>query len=169
MKAHARSQLTSRFSDPEYRHAFFSSTLSAYIASQIRANRKHRGWSQDKLASRAGMKQSRISTMEDVGYNRWTIKTLQRLAQAFDFTLSVRFESFGKALARYENFRQSLVEPSYSKDRLMHEDATHVGFASDTIRVSTVAETSVGPLLNEAWLTEGSTVLGSTQFQANLA
>lgn len=119
MKPQQKARLLKLLADHEYRHEFFDGTVSTSIAAQIRANRLDRGWSQNELAQRVDMKQSRISAMEDVNYQRWTIKTLKRLARAFDLTLSVRFESFGKALANFESFQDNLVEHPFSKDPLI--------------------------------------------------
>ncbi len=121
MKHRQKTRLIKCFADREYRHAFFSGMLGASIASQIRANRQDRDWSQAELGKRAGeMRQSRISAMEDVSYQGWTINTLRRLAEALDLTLSVRFESFGKALERLDGFHGSLVEPPYARDVRIH-------------------------------------------------
>lgn len=119
MKPHQRSRLISLFADDEYRHEFFDGNVGTSIAAQIRANRLDRGWSQQELAEVADMKQSRISAMEDVNYQRWTIKTLKRLAKAFDLVLSVRFESFGRALANFEAFQDNLVQPPFARDPLI--------------------------------------------------
>ena len=40
------------------------------------------------------MKQPRISVMENVYYDNWSISTLNKLAEAFDVTLNVSFETF---------------------------------------------------------------------------
>ncbi len=123
MKPRQRARLIELLNDPEYRHEFFGSLISTSIAAQIKANRTDRDWSQKRLGEETGMKQSRISAMEDVNYQGWTIKTLRRLAEAFDVTLSVRFESFGKALDRFGRFQESLVEPPYTRDPRIHENS----------------------------------------------
>jgi hypothetical protein len=42
------------------------------------------------------MSQARISVMENPNYKRFNVRTLQRLAAAFDVALVVRFVSFGE-------------------------------------------------------------------------
>ncbi len=116
MRHHQRDRLIELLDDPGYRHEFFGSLISASIAAQIKANREDREWTQAQLADRAGMKQQRICTMENVNYQRFTIGTLRRLAEALDLTLAVRFESFGKAIDRLGRFQESLVETPYKKD-----------------------------------------------------
>jgi transcriptional regulator with XRE-family HTH domain len=112
-----RSRLTKLFRDREYRRTYVESFLNTSIAAQIKANREKRGWSQGQLAELAGMKQSRISALENVSYDSWSIKTLRRLAEAFDLVLVVRFESFGKVIEDIESFDRSTLEaPSFSDD-----------------------------------------------------
>jgi hypothetical protein len=63
------------------------------------------------------MKQSRISALENVSYDSWSIKTLRRLAEAFDLVLVVRFESFGKVIEDIESFERTRLEaPSFTED-----------------------------------------------------
>jgi transcriptional regulator with XRE-family HTH domain len=60
------------------------------VASQIRALRQQRGFTQRELAGRAGMVQEAISTLETAAHSP-TVRTLKRIADALDVTLEVRF------------------------------------------------------------------------------
>lgn len=112
-----KSRLTKLFRDREYRRSYVESFLNTSIAAQIKANREKRGWSQEQLAHMAGMKQSRISALENVSYDSWSIKTLRRLAEAFDLVLVVRFESFGKVVEDIESFERTRLEaPPFTAD-----------------------------------------------------
>ena len=62
------------------------------FALQIRANRLARGWTQKELAERSGMKQSGIARLERGG--RPDLRTLKKVASAFDVALVVRFVPF---------------------------------------------------------------------------
>ena len=107
----------SDFANKEYRDEFVRSFVSGAIATQLKMLRERRGLTQEQLAHLAGMKQSRISAMENVNYSRWNIKTLQRLAQALDLALVVRFESFGAVLKEADSTSpQALARPSYAED-----------------------------------------------------
>jgi HTH-type transcriptional regulator/antitoxin HipB len=118
-------RLVSEFADKEYRHSYADNFINTYIAAQIRALRDQRGWTQAQLAERAEMKQSRISAMEDVNHSSWSVRTLARLAEAFDVALSVCFKSFSSRLADIEGFSPSaLVVPPYTDDVLL---SLHVG------------------------------------------
>lgn len=106
-----------RFQDREYRATYAESFLDTTIATQIRVLREQRGWTQGQLADYAGMKQSRISALEDANYSGWGVKTLTRLARAFDVPLSVTFGSFGRLLVEIDQFnRKTLERPEFKDD-----------------------------------------------------
>lgn len=105
------------FQDPEYRHVYDEGFLDSSIATQIRTLREQRKWSQEKLASATGMRQSRISEIEDTDYSSWSIRTLRRLAKAFDLRLRVSFEEFGTLLSDFTKLnRNDLERRSFSDD-----------------------------------------------------
>jgi len=113
----AKESLRGEFQDPEARHDYADIFLNSSIALQIKALRLQRGWSQEMLAERAGMKQSRISAMEQATYKGWSLTTLRRLAKAFDLALVVRFESFGTFLNDATSVsRTALERPSFCDD-----------------------------------------------------
>lgn len=103
-------RLASEFEDKDYAHAYMGERGDASIAAQIRVLREQRGWTQEELAEQAGMKQSRISALEDVNYDAWTVKTLRKLAEAFDTHLDVRFVPFSKAILDVANFSRTQLE-----------------------------------------------------------
>jgi hypothetical protein len=66
------------------------------------------------------MKQSQICRLENSNNSSWQIRTLKRIAEAFDLVLVVKFESFGAFLPDVESFsRRSLERPSHSDDPAM--------------------------------------------------
>ena len=73
-------RLTDEFSDKEYAHAYIEEHGNMILAAQIKALREQRGLTQARLAELAGMKQERISALENVEYDAWTVKTLRKLA-----------------------------------------------------------------------------------------
>lgn len=110
-------RLTRFFLNREYRRSYVESFLNTSIAAQIKADREKRGWSQGQLAELAGMKQSRISALENVSFEGWSLKALRRLAEAFDLVLVVRFESFGKVIEGIESIERSRLEaPPFTED-----------------------------------------------------
>ena len=106
------------FKDKDYRHGYVDEFLNAYIATQIKVLREKAVWTQTELGEHAGgMKQSRISVMENVNYSAWSIKVLRKIAEAFDLTLCVSFESFGKRIEDIESFnRKNLERTSFDND-----------------------------------------------------
>lgn len=118
MSRHQEHRLIEELRDPEYRDIFFADVVNGFIASQIKTNREMRGWSQKELGERAGMmKQSRVSVLEDVNYESWSLRTLRRIAKAFGLVLSVRFVSVGTALREYASFSSDrLYQPSIEEE-----------------------------------------------------
>jgi len=130
-------QLRKEFRNKEYRHAYIDSFLNSSIATQIKVLREQREWSQGRLAQEADMKQSRISVLENVHYSSWSIATLKRLAEAFDVTLRVSFESFGSRLVDIDRFgRESLERFSFDEDPAFDEIPTEQLNASQAVRDS---------------------------------
>ena len=113
--------LADELKDPEARRDYADEFLSSYIALQIKTLRQQRGWSRAELARRAGMKQSRISAMEQADYSSWNIRTLQRLAAAFDLAFVAGFESFGRMLEDMTSISRGRLErPSFDEDPAFH-------------------------------------------------
>lgn len=113
-----RSRLISEFSDKDYAHAYMNSHQSSRIATQIKVLREQRGLTQSELAELAGLKQERISKLEDVDYDSWTLSTLRKLAQAFDTTLHVSFIPFSEGIKDVELFGREFLEVDSRDDDL---------------------------------------------------
>ena len=106
--------------DEEYRHEFVSEHVTVGLAFQINLLRQARGWTQEELASRCEMAQESISRLEDPNYGRYALKTLKRLAKAFDVGLLVRFVSFGELGEWTVDLpSRKLTPPSYEDERQM--------------------------------------------------
>ena len=72
------------------------------------------------MDKRCEMAQESISRLEDPNYGRYSLKTLKRLAKAFDVALLVRFVSFGELGEWTVNLTpQKLKPPSYEEERQM--------------------------------------------------
>ena len=116
-------RIKKRFSERRYRRAYADSFVDSYLATQIRALREQRNWTQQDLATALGMKQSQVSRMEIVDNSSWQIRTLKRLAEAFDLALVVRLESFGNVIPEIVQFsRASLERPSFDDDLSFSDD-----------------------------------------------
>ena len=103
-------RLTEEFSDKDYAHAYMAEHGNMILAAQIKALREQRGLTQTKLADLAGMKQERISALENIDYDAWTVKTLRKLANAFDTGLQVSFVPFSAAIMNVVNVSRGSLE-----------------------------------------------------------
>ena len=74
----------------KYRRAFFKARCRDEVVLQIKALRKERRLSQEKMAKRLGMVQSAIVRIEDPDYAQWSFTTLQRVAEALDACWEIR-------------------------------------------------------------------------------
>src|SRR5207237_7934788 len=101
------------------------------MATQIKVLREQRELKQAELAELADMKQSRISELENVNYNSWSISTLRRLARALGVRLFFGFESWGELLPEIADFgRESLEKPKFEDEPAFKEQHEPVA-ASD--------------------------------------
>ena len=98
-------QLLVEFRNKEYAHGYVNQFYDIAIAAQIKALREQHGWSQEELAKAASMKQERISLLENVDYDAWTMKTLRQLGEAFDVVARVSFVGFSDAIVDVINLR----------------------------------------------------------------
>lgn len=107
----------------EYRDSFVASHVSNTISAQIHSMRKARKWTQEDLASRCDMRQSRISGLEGPDFDNVEVATLQRLASAFDVALIVQFVPFSE-IARLSSSLKSydFNVPDYSSDSKVEEE-----------------------------------------------
>lgn len=123
-----KTRLLEEFLDKEARTEYADEFLDAAIALQIATLRQERELTQQELGDLAGMKQSRISTMEKVDYSSWSVRTLRRLAKAFDLPLIIRFESWGNFLDGVTRLsRRELNRPSFEKDPVFNPPAAEGG------------------------------------------
>ena len=106
----------------EYRDSFVASQISNTIAAQIFSLREARGWKQAEVAARAGMKQSRISDLEDPNYENYQTRTLLKIASAYDVGLVVRFVPFSELAKWSANLSpKDFLPTEFLKDGIVPE------------------------------------------------
>lgn len=128
-------RLWQAFRDKEYRQVYAEGFSDSKIATQIKVLREQRGWTQQQLADAAGMRQSRIATMEDVNYSSWSIRTLRRVAAAFDVWLDVEFKECGAVWTELRDLsRESLQRRSFHNDPVFSETTLMAHDSDSTIR-----------------------------------
>jgi transcriptional regulator with XRE-family HTH domain len=110
-------QLAKELSDRETRENTVESQIKIGIPFQLRAMREHREWTQEKLAEVLGTTQNTISRLENPKTSKPTVKTLLRIARAFDVGLLVRFVPFGFYGDVIDAMAPSHIEvPSYAEE-----------------------------------------------------
>jgi transcriptional regulator with XRE-family HTH domain len=104
-------------SGKQYREAFVSSQLKRGIPFQVRALRKQRDWSQERLAQEATLTQGVISRAEDPDYGNLTLNTLLRIAAGFDVAFVGKFVPFSELGRWFLNQSETTVQvPSFDDD-----------------------------------------------------
>ena len=130
----------------EYRDAFSVEHIDTGIPFQIRVLREQKGreWTQKELGARAGMAQETISRIEDPNYGKLTLKTLKKLASAFDVALMVRFVPFSE-LVGWELSMTSTSMEAASFDEDFKSDVTNERIAvSEEVVVLEEPEFTIG-------------------------
>jgi transcriptional regulator with XRE-family HTH domain len=103
-----------------FRTAYLNDQVRTNIAFQIRALRDQRGWTQSKLAEKAGKPANAISRLEDPDYGKLTLTTLLEIAEAFDLALLVQFTEHDEWLNRMADVSPAALQKrSFSLSRLL--------------------------------------------------
>lgn len=92
------SGLLADLEDPEFAHSYLAEMGNMRLASQVRAIRVQRNWTQEDLARASGLSQAKISSIEGGAFESLTLNTLRKLARAFDVHLSAQFNDVGAAI-----------------------------------------------------------------------
>jgi ribosome-binding protein aMBF1 (putative translation factor) len=80
-----------RMAEPGAEEAYDATRRAFELGAAVRRMREQRGWTQTRLAEAAGMTQSALARFE-AGGTVPTLALLERIAQAFDAQLVVRFD-----------------------------------------------------------------------------
>jgi transcriptional regulator with XRE-family HTH domain len=135
--------LKQEFQDEDYRYAYQEEFANSRMATQIKVIREQRGLKQTELAELADMKQSRISALENVNYDSWSVSTLRRLARALGVTFDFGFKSWGELLPEIQGFgRKALEKPKFEDDPAFKDKPTEtevLELESFTVEVETPA------------------------------
>lgn len=120
-----KTQLFKSFMDKEKRDLFVSQNIGTTISAQLFSMREKKDWTQEELAQKTEMAQARISVLENPNYENFSIKTLKRLASAFDVGLMVRFVSFGELAEWVSNLSpEDLAVPDFEHESRLQETKT---------------------------------------------
>ena len=117
-----KEKLIKKLENKEYRDGFVSSIIDIGIPFQIRALRDQRNWKQKDLGKKSKMKQEVISRLENPGYGKLNLKTLKRIASAFDIGLLVRFVPLSDLVKMELNQSSTSLEVLSYKDEPYFQD-----------------------------------------------
>jgi transcriptional regulator with XRE-family HTH domain len=113
--------LAKEFEDHEYAHAYIQAHVLDRMAMQVYALRTQQGWTQAELAEKSGIGQGKISMIETGDFGSLTLKTLFKLAQAFDVAPVVQFCKFSETIKDVtELHSNSLAVPNRMADLHAH-------------------------------------------------
>jgi transcriptional regulator with XRE-family HTH domain len=115
-------KLIQRLKDKQHREAFVSAQIDIGIPFQIRALREQRNETQAALSSRTGLAQAWISTLENINYKGFSLKTLKKVASIFDVGLVIRFVPISQLVEWELNLSNgSLLVPSFNDEPYFKE------------------------------------------------
>ncbi len=125
-----RRRLLEHLESKEFRDALVHADLANRILFQMKAMLEDRGWTQEKLAAKAGTAQPVISKYLK-GYENFSINTLEKLASALDVSFTAGFEPFSDLAERHLNVDwASLAIPDYPNDAALRAPVFEYSLAS---------------------------------------
>src|SRR5512136_1399011 len=86
-----RSRLREDLEDPEFKAHYKEERQALKLAMKIAKLREKRGLSQQQLAKRMGTSQQAISRIESGEYEGFTLKTLEKIAEATGMRVKIDF------------------------------------------------------------------------------
>lgn len=104
-----------KLKDRARRRRFIANQIKNGFAFQVRALRKDRVLTQQELASEAETTQAVISRIEKNGAGNFNVKTLQKIADAFDVALVVRLEPINRLLDWVDDLSPEAMSPRRSE------------------------------------------------------
>jgi transcriptional regulator with XRE-family HTH domain len=117
------SKLFKRLKEKKYRNQFIAGEVRRTIPFQLRAMRVERKWTQADLGKEADMPQTVVSRIENGDAASLSIKTLLKLASAFDVALVVRFEPIDRLIHWVDNLAPEVMSPQRSDEILARMEA----------------------------------------------
>jgi transcriptional regulator with XRE-family HTH domain len=122
-----------KLKDRARRRRFIANQIKNGFAFQVRALRKDRAMTQQELAGAAKTTQTVISRIEKNGASNLNVKTLLKIADAFDVALVVRLVPIDQLISWVDGLSPSVMAPARSQQIL-----TEMETASLRERVSAI-------------------------------
>lgn len=86
-----------RTESPEFKKAYYDELSRVRLAYRISELREKRGLTQSELARKVGTTQAGISRLENPNYRNYSLKTLEKVANALGARLKVELEEKQRA------------------------------------------------------------------------
>jgi ribosome-binding protein aMBF1 (putative translation factor) len=86
-----------RTKSPEFKKAYYKELSRVRLAYRIAELREKRGLTQSELARKVGTTQAGISRLENPNYRNYSLKTLEKVANALGARLKVELEEKQRA------------------------------------------------------------------------
>jgi len=113
--------------DKVYRHAYAAAHVGDFLAMQIHSMRLKKGWTQKELADRSGNTQPQVSKFE-TSCNGINLTSLQKVADAFDVALIVKFIPYSQLARETISARADQDVPSFDDDSMLA-----IGFPENSV------------------------------------
>lgn len=156
-----KNKLISKLKNKEYRDAFLAELITTGIPFQIRALREQRNLTQKQFGDQAKMAQETISRLEDPNYGKPNLKTLKRLASAFDVGLVVRFVPFSELVSWEINLSPESLEVLSFEQESYFQDNVIINQESPIASADKVLTQNFSGILSAPTVIEG-TLSGAT-------
>lgn len=98
-----RDEIREKIKEPKKRQAFYRQLQASRISAELYEYRKKRNLTQEQLAIKAGTTQPTIARLEEDSYSRYSLSTLNKIAEALDLEL-------------YISYRERIIKPSTKID-----------------------------------------------------
>jgi transcriptional regulator with XRE-family HTH domain len=108
--------LSDLLADKETAYEFLREYTGLGIADDIRRLREDRDLTQSRLAEILGTTQSVVARLEDADYRRYSLTTLQKIAEAFDLWPTIVFEPYQRVIHRAVVNARPTIQPSVGSD-----------------------------------------------------
>lgn len=106
-----------KWKDKEYRQEYMATAVEQTLSWQIKINREHRNLNQEQLANLAEISLKELQENEDTTFEDHDLKTLVKIANAFDCALLVKFVPYSElALESHRLGERDLYACSYEQE-----------------------------------------------------
>lgn len=114
-----RNLLKSKLTDEKSKNVYFRKLQAARISAEIFDFRKKRNMTQEQLAKKIKTSQPTIARLEDGDYSRYSLQTLNRIAEAMDLELFISFREreikpVTKNIVKYKGNLGVILEDPYN-------------------------------------------------------